>query len=764
MSFLMGSALWWAAGASVVSIPILIHLLHRQRTQPVLWGAMMFLQESMLQQKRRKRVDNWLLMLLRLAVMALLVFLLGRPLLQGSAYNPLATQAATDIGIVIDHSLSTRRLTREGPDATTVYDSAVATLSRLTDPSVLRPTDTVSVVLAEHAPRAVTPLPVPRDALAGTIDRLRKEKPGLSSANIPDAVRRVREIVGRGRNTRKLILVLSDGQRSNWKPMDLSAWNAALGQRVKGVEPTVKMYEMPMTSAGGQANLSVGEVVVSPAVVGINRAASVNATVMNTGPKEVAGGTARLVVDGKEVTRQPLAALAASQSRTIRFDHTFTDPNSRWVEVRIDAPDGLDADNAAVASAFVWEALPVLVIDGQLSSTGMDASGSEAALRSFPRSRFLATAMLSDAPTADSPTLIKPTLIGVADGKLPTVRLEDYALVVVNDVPQLPAAMQNKLLDYARSGHGVWFILGRGTERGLVRDQLAAANLLHLEVADRQEAAEKPVGTSVADARHVTLAPFTNPERNVLTGMTTLKWWSVKPRDPDARVMLATEGGDPLMFERPIGSNGGRIVVWTSPVDGTSGWNNWPTMRAFAPLVNVTVYHLASGWTKGQENRRLESGQPLVWTGPTTPAVGRAEVTLPDNTKAQVRPVVRDGRQIVRFSETYLPGRYELRFDQSELPPVFYGVGIDPRELDETTLTEEDRKWFASDDHKFVERSIAPADLASALGGGSKGLELWPILAGVVLVVLLFETFMTWRVMHRQTAPATIPGAMPVRA
>jgi hypothetical protein len=106
-------------------------------------------------------------------------------------------------------------------------------------------------------------------------------------------------------------------------------------------------------------------------------------------------------------------------------------------------------------------------------------------------------------------------------------------------------------------------------------------------------------------------------------------------------------------------------------------------MRAFAPLVNVTVYHLAGGWTKGQENRRLESGQPLVWTGPPTPAVGRAEVTLPDGTKAQVRPVVRDGRQIVRFSETYLPGRYELRFDQSELPPVYYGVGIDRRELDE---------------------------------------------------------------------------------
>ena len=38
-------------------------------------------------------------------------------------------------------------------------------------------------------------------------------------------------------------------------------------------------------------------------------------------------------------------------------------------------------------------------------------------------------------------------------------------MVIVNDVPQLPTAIQNKLNDYARSGHGVWFILGRNTER-----------------------------------------------------------------------------------------------------------------------------------------------------------------------------------------------------------------------------------------------------------------------------------------------------------
>src|SRR3954467_5179391 len=102
--------LWLTALLAVgaASIPIIIHLLHRQRTQPVLWGAMQFLKESPLQQKRRKKVDHWLLMLLRILVGVLIVALLAwpKPKLQNGL---LGASGGTDIAVVIDHSLSTGR-------------------------------------------------------------------------------------------------------------------------------------------------------------------------------------------------------------------------------------------------------------------------------------------------------------------------------------------------------------------------------------------------------------------------------------------------------------------------------------------------------------------------------------------------------------------------------------------------------------------------------------------------------------------------------
>src|SRR5688572_12058254 len=106
MLFLSASLL---LGVAAAAIPVVIHLLHRQRTTPVRWGAMQFLTESPLQLKRRKKIDHWLLMLLRMAVLLLLAILLARPLLIEGEYNPLSKSLATDIAVVIDRSASTGR-------------------------------------------------------------------------------------------------------------------------------------------------------------------------------------------------------------------------------------------------------------------------------------------------------------------------------------------------------------------------------------------------------------------------------------------------------------------------------------------------------------------------------------------------------------------------------------------------------------------------------------------------------------------------------
>src|SRR5690348_6103577 len=98
-------------GVSGISIPIIIHLLHRQRTQPVQWSAMQFLRVSPLQRKRKKKVEQWILMAVRILALAALALLLARPLWVKGKYMPagLVVHAPVDVGVVLDHSLSTGR-------------------------------------------------------------------------------------------------------------------------------------------------------------------------------------------------------------------------------------------------------------------------------------------------------------------------------------------------------------------------------------------------------------------------------------------------------------------------------------------------------------------------------------------------------------------------------------------------------------------------------------------------------------------------------
>ena len=736
MTFLTASLLF---GLAAAALPVLIHLLHRQRTVPVQWGAMQFLLESQLQFRRRKKVDHWLLLLARMLLLALLAFLLARPLLKSGALNALPGNGATDIAVIVDHSLSAGRRAAAAEaaapnEAPTVFQRGIEVVEQVG--SRMRPNDTLSVVLAEHRPdTSLTPLPVRSSGASDVAKRLREMKPGLTAAGIPDAVQAARELLARGPNAQKVILVVSDEQRNTWHVENAGAW-ADGSDRSAGA--SAKIYGVPVPAEPRGRNVTVAGVSVEPGVVGVKRPAQITATLANTGPGDAPALTATLFVAGKEAGKQSVADLKAGASRTVRFDHAFADAGSTWVEVRTDSGDDLKADDTAVAAVNVLRRLPVLVIDGQLTTAG-----------TFRASQFLVAAMqpvADDAQSADA--LIQPKVVSAsaADAE----KLDDYAAVIVNDVPQLGAAALENLAAYARSGHGVWLVLGPRTDPAALGPQLAAAGLFSADFREKRTP-QTPPGVELKSPQNPMVALVAAAERNAMTGAIAKQWWSIVPRNGDEQIVLATsQTGDPLVLERPVGRSGGRVVVWCSSADGA--WNNWPLMPNFVPLVNETVYHLAAARTRSSESRRLEAGMPIEWSASSQPRAKSATITRPDGTTVQRQPALTGGRQRLSYNDTADPGLYTLRFDPTEIPqPVYYGVGLDRRELDTTPLSEADHAWLKS--RNIVEARLDPTEVASALGGGPPAAELSKYLALGVLALLVFETVMTHRMARLQAAP-----------
>ena len=70
------------AGLVAVGVPIAIHILARQRTRKISWGAMPFLHESISSaSSRRNRIKDWLLLLLRALAILCLVLTFAQPLI-----------------------------------------------------------------------------------------------------------------------------------------------------------------------------------------------------------------------------------------------------------------------------------------------------------------------------------------------------------------------------------------------------------------------------------------------------------------------------------------------------------------------------------------------------------------------------------------------------------------------------------------------------------------------------------------------------------
>src|SRR5687768_16024252 len=89
-----GVMLWWAAAAA---LPLLIHLWTRRHFRETRWAAMTFLLAAMQKHSRRIRLEQWLLLALRIAIPLVLALALANPQQIGSAlWRGLTGQGLND--------------------------------------------------------------------------------------------------------------------------------------------------------------------------------------------------------------------------------------------------------------------------------------------------------------------------------------------------------------------------------------------------------------------------------------------------------------------------------------------------------------------------------------------------------------------------------------------------------------------------------------------------------------------------------------------
>src|SRR5689334_2945703 len=92
-------------GLAALAIPVLIHLIQREKKRVVQFPSLMFLRRIPYQSVKRRRIRHWLLLFMRLAALALIVLAFARPFLRRTEIAAGAT-GAREVIILLDRSYS----------------------------------------------------------------------------------------------------------------------------------------------------------------------------------------------------------------------------------------------------------------------------------------------------------------------------------------------------------------------------------------------------------------------------------------------------------------------------------------------------------------------------------------------------------------------------------------------------------------------------------------------------------------------------------
>ena len=195
-------------GLAAASVPIVIHLLNRRKFREVSWAAMRFLLAALRKNRRRIRIEQWLLLAIRTLVILLVVTAMAKPFLEG--FGALIAGQRTHRVIVLDASLSMGYTSAESSR----FDQAKALAAQLVKDS--RRGDAISIILMGAPPRVVIGDPSTNlGEVRKEIDELTLSDEGTDLAATLEAVDRVLDV---STIPQKEVVFLTDLQAASWRP------------------------------------------------------------------------------------------------------------------------------------------------------------------------------------------------------------------------------------------------------------------------------------------------------------------------------------------------------------------------------------------------------------------------------------------------------------------------------------------------------------------------------------------------------------------
>lgn len=720
LAFLNPLLLW---AVPLCAVPIVIHLLNRRRFKKVPWAAMEFLLAAMKRNRKRLRMEQWLVLLLRTLAVLLLVALVARPQLGGGGLLGSKIHHV----VVLDDSASMTQ--RSG--STTLFVKAQDRVRTLVDElATHRGGDTFSLVRTSRA--AVPDLWNQRvgPELGKRVATLLKEltvgdgAPDFG-ASLATTVKRAEEVTEASKTQ---FYVVGDRRAHDWSTEDDKPRPALLAA-LHALRPD-KDHVTVLGAAGPANNLAVVDVrlIDRLAVAAVPTTLAVD--VQNFGLDPTTPTTVAVEVDGQSRVVLTVPQLAPGERIAVPIGHTFHQAGPHRIDAMLEPTEQFPLDDRRTLALDVRDKSRVLLVDGQ-----PDEEDGET---------FFLQAAMEMVESGIEPQVVTDQTIEETDFKL-------FDLIWLCNVQTLSAATAKRLEEYVASGGGLAILCGPLVDAPRYNELLwrDGQGVLPLPLGEIGGDPDRPEKAMLAQRDHA-ICDGMSEVLDLLFGNVVLvkRWLQIVEdgkRDASVVARIKDAEGPPLLVTRTFGSGGGEVALFAISAD--KSWSNLPSTDLF--LVVVNQLHRASA------RRHDVAGQNLLpdgtWKLSLDPAAFRLDATLRALTGDDERTFTAQEGQAPAPASLTVPmgelrqlGAYEIELSRHDGAP-------DKRLIARNAPTAESRLVGFADNafprlypQELHGRVTFVREDAKADADGGEG-EMWPLLATLLLVGLLLESLLAWR-------------------
>ncbi|PCJ57141.1 MAG: hypothetical protein COA79_16570 [Planctomycetota bacterium] len=696
-------------GISLALIPLIIHILNKSKYKVEKWGAMMFLQKAVKIRARSIKLQQIILMLLRMAVLIFFAIGLARPIIQGQFAGEDDQPVCTVL--IVDHSYSMQKKSNAN------YNKAKEISKKYIRD--MKEGDSLYIVLGGSRPNPLFSKPsFDKGFLSEKINAI---KVGSGDFNIIKSLEEAFFLLEKSKAPRRRIVVISDEQETNWKINQKLLWDK-IKQHYELLKIKPLLYSLNLDEDEKTDNQWIKSISTRSPVIDIYRQNKFVVEIEHIGDKDIKSHL-NFYLDGEIYTERDVELKNGTNSFV--FDVQIEKAGSHHIKAELEA-DELPFDNQREFSFEVIERLPVLILEGTSDENPLKSDGG------------LLSMALEAASQLENKQLFKVD-------KKPYYELENltldslssYKAIILANVPSFSQYSIFTLENYVKKGGGLFIFLGdKTTPEAYQKVYKNGQGLLPGLIKKKIERNRKLV------------SPFFNPglgrfileiynleEGKQIDEVKINTYWQVSTHKES--YTLARIKNDPMLLYKTFGD--GRIMMLSVSPD--IKWSNYPITPHFLPLVqNVCIY--LCGTVKPPLNVSL--GEPLIVQLPIVSTKKASDVNLIN----MIEPNGKINKLTSRFTRGFISSIYKETNNaglytvvKSEKEKKYYSVQY-PESEGNLKALEEKNKIKLPVKFNFV-KTYTELSQYNLEESGAK--EVWQYFIYLLLILLLIELYLSGR-------------------